>query len=603
MEQIPYLIEFSFFVIFALLGTVISMKLRQPYVVGLLIFGMIAGPNMLGLVRSQGLISAFSSLGAILLLFMVGIEFSISRILKSGFRAVIITVLKMGALFFIGYEIALLFGLDVSISLFIGAMASITSTALLFKIITEKKMANNAVVPLLFSMLIVEDIFAVAALTFFSSFAGQASNYENTAYSLLISLGLLGIFYAVVRRPLANAVLRLTSNLNPDVMILVSFSVCLLLSMAAGLAGLSPAIGAFLAGSIIATLPNSRAIEKTIKPLLLLFASLFFLSLGMQISLGALFGDIALAIALVAAFVAVCFGSVFILLYMTGTSAKNSLFGASSMVVMGEFSLIIASVAGGGSAPFLIAVGSFGVVVTAIISSFLLDRQERLLQTGYEHTTPGITRATRSLSAYFTGLIHDFSPNGSVWKASLECWRKIRKKIGAIAAVAAFLAVARIAINISGTPADAAYTMKIAVFVLGAVPLLYFLAGALSDVKPVLDSLAGTIARHKKSAKTEKVVLFDLFAAIALITGAIAMPALTGYFLLPPFFGFVDKIFILFAFAFIWDIARKSAVFEKMGFAERKKTPAGTIREYEKSLRARVAARVRSYRERKRVFH
>ena len=100
MAEMAILVQFSFFIVFALLGTVISIRLRQPDVVGLLIFGMIAGPNMLGFVNDPGLISAFSGLGAILLLFAVGTEFSITRILKSGLRAVLITAFKMGALFF-----------------------------------------------------------------------------------------------------------------------------------------------------------------------------------------------------------------------------------------------------------------------------------------------------------------------------------------------------------------------------------------------------------------------------------------------------------------------------------------------------------------------
>jgi len=111
------ILQFSFFIIFALLGTVLSMRLCQPYVVGLLIFGMLAGPNVFGLINDRSLISTFSELGAILLLFAVGIEFSISKILKSGVRAVIITTFKMGALFFIGYEAALYFGLDLTSSL------------------------------------------------------------------------------------------------------------------------------------------------------------------------------------------------------------------------------------------------------------------------------------------------------------------------------------------------------------------------------------------------------------------------------------------------------------------------------------------------------
>jgi len=178
----PILLEFAFFIVFALLGTVVSLKLRQPYVVGLLIFGALAGPNILGLVSDAGLIATFSELGAILLLFAIGIEFSISKILKSGFRAVIVTLFKISVLFLFGYETALFFGVDLTTALFLGAMVSITSTAILFKIVSEKGMAKNPLLPLIFSMLIVEDIVAVAALTFFSTLGGASPTQEDKVF-------------------------------------------------------------------------------------------------------------------------------------------------------------------------------------------------------------------------------------------------------------------------------------------------------------------------------------------------------------------------------------------------------------------------------------
>ena len=228
------ILEFSFIVLFALLGTVISMRLRQPYVVGLLLFGMIAGPNVLGLVSDKTLISTFSDLGAILLLFTVGIEFSVSRILRSGFRALAITIFKMSALFIVGYEAALAFGLDATASLYVGAMLSITSTTIMFKIVSEKGMARNPTMPLLFSMLIVEDIVAVSALTFFSALGAESQSYTWKVYSVLIALGVLGAFYVFVRKHLSDALYRLTSSFNAEVQIFVSFSLCLVMSMVAG---------------------------------------------------------------------------------------------------------------------------------------------------------------------------------------------------------------------------------------------------------------------------------------------------------------------------------------------------------------------------------
>ena len=562
MSETQAVLQLSFFVVFALLGTVISIRLRQPYVVGLLVFGMLAGPHVLGLVSDEGMIRVFSELGAILLLFAVGIEFSISRIFRSGVRAVFITMFKMGVLFAFGYEIALYAGLDFVAALFVGAMISITSTALLYKIVGQKGMSKNPVMPLLFSMLIVEDLAAVAALTFFSSLtSGVASpTSEDKFLSVFLAIGFLGAFYVLVRKPAAKAILHLTQSFNTEVMIFVAFSLCLALAMVAQFLGLSPAIGAFLAGSIIASLPNSRAIEKNIKPLLLTFASLFFLSLGMQISPAAVLQNLGLALVLVSTFVLGCFCLVLWLLYSTGASSKNALFGASSMVVLGEFSLLIASVAPGATGQLLLAVGSFGVVASAIVSSFLLDRQEWLLSFGQRHMPSGVRLAAGHLSNYFTGLVRDFSPSGAFWKISTVCWECVRSKIGRIAAIAILVIAARIAITLFGLASGpSAVELRGAILLLGLLPIAYYLFGIFRDLHPVLDSLAHTLARHKKNAKVESIILRDLATVALLLFLSVVLNDVVTYLQLPSFFGFADDAAFVLALVFIWDILRHAA--------------------------------------------
>lgn len=556
MEATSSVLQFSFFIVFALLGTVVSMKLRQPYVVGLLIFGALAGPHMLGLVQDTGLILTFSELGAILLLFAVGIEFSVPRILKSGFRAVVVTLFKMGVLFFFGYEAALYFGLDLTTALFLGAMVSITSTAILFKIVNEKGMGKHPLLPLIFSMLIVEDIIAVAALTFFSSLGGGAATYDNKLQSVLLSLGLLGGFYLIIRRPAAQAIERLTSSLSEEVMIFVSFSLCLVMSLAAAFFGLSPAIGAFLAGSIVASLPNARRIEKAIKPLLLMFAALFFLSLGMRIDPSAVLGNLLLASVMVLVFVSICFVSVLLLLYGTGSTSKSALFGASSMVVMGEFSLIIASVAPSQHAPLLLAVGSFGVVVSAIASSLLLDRQARLLALGQQSLPRSVISNADSLSAYFTGLVKDFSPGGSVWQFSHAFWMFARRRLAVIAAIVVLLIISRFLVGISGIPQQDIGALRAALLLLALAPIAYLSIDMLRDFRLVIDALSRTIARHGSKSRDETIMLRDFTVSLVLAIFALLLPDAVSFLQLPPFFNFGDEILFLLALVFIWDLLR-----------------------------------------------
>jgi CPA2 family monovalent cation:H+ antiporter-2 len=568
------LLQFSFFIIFALLGTVLSIKLRQPYVVGLLIFGMLVGPHALSIVSDQNLIGTFSELGAILLLFAVGIEFSISHILKSGFRAVLITIFKMAVLFFLGYELALYFGLDLTSSLFIGAMLSITSTAILYKIVSEKGLLRNPTMPLLFSMLIVEDIVAVAALTFFSTLGPTSGTYEDKFYSVLVSLGLLGGFYLLVRKPAAAAILRLTESFSQEVMIFVSFSLCLVMSMVATLFGLSAAIGAFLAGSIVASLPNSKKIESTITPLLLMFASLFFLSLGMEIDPAAVLSNMGLSVSLFLVFSLAGFASVFVLLYLTGAKSQHALFGASAMVVMGEFSLLIASLASGPNASIILAVGSFGVVSTAILSSYLLGHQERLLEVGRKLMPLKAAASATPIAAYFTGLVRDFSPLGSFWRVSTAAWKAVSRELAALAIIAITIASLRYVVLMVGLGSGQASELRAAILLVGLLPVGYLAYRILREVKPVLDALTSSIARHEHHSKPSKlltrehaiaVILRDAAISLFLVIAAAVLPEATVFLQLPSFFSFGDEILFLLALVFAWDIVRHAGDLRKSG--------------------------------------
>ncbi|MFA6328250.1 MAG: cation:proton antiporter [Candidatus Micrarchaeia archaeon] len=546
------LVELSFFVIFALLGIVLAARIKVPYVVGLLVFGMIAGPNMLALVKNQDAIGIFSELGAILLLFTVGIEFSISRMLRSGVRAVLITFFKMAILFFFGYEVALYFGLGLTAAMYVGAMIAITSTSIMYKIAGEKGTSKDPLMPLLFSMLIVEDLVAVAALTFFTSLDDSSPTQESKVFSVFISLALLGAFYLFARRHASNAILRLTSKFNEEALIFVAFTLCLVMSFAADFFGLSPTIGAFLAGSIIAALPNSHSIRKTIHPLLLTFAAFFFLALGMQIDPAAVWNNLGFAVALSIVFIAVCFASEFVLLYTTGTKCRGALFGASSMVVLGEFSLIIAGVATGETGTMLLSVGSFGVVATALVSSFLLDRQDRLEALGRRLLPVRAVDTARAFAAYFSSLIRDFSPNGNFWRVSRVCWGCIAKKLIIVAVLQIGMWIARFAVGWAGVSSP---NVRIAILILGGVPMLYYILGILRDTRPVLDALSHAIARHRKNAKDENIILRDMGFAVLFLFIATIMPEAQAFFQLPSFFSFGDEISFLVAFAFTWDMA------------------------------------------------
>ena len=199
-------IELGLILLFSIVGGVLAVRFRQPSVLGLVIIGAIVGPNTLGFIRDTSLINISIEIGAILLLFTVGIEFSLQRLLNFGLRVVLIAALKLGFVFLIAYYSALFLGFSFIAALYIGVILSITSTVIVVKILDQKGLSKKEELPLLIAILILEDIFGVFALTFFSSLNTRLDlNPLSIFTGLIISLTVMVLAYMLLQRLLKPA--------------------------------------------------------------------------------------------------------------------------------------------------------------------------------------------------------------------------------------------------------------------------------------------------------------------------------------------------------------------------------------------------------------
>lgn len=341
-------IELGLILFFSILGGVLAVRFRQPSVIGLLLVGAIVGPNTLGFIRDATLINTAIEIGAILLLFTVGIEFSLQHLLNLGLRAITIAAIKLGTVFLISYYTSFLLGLSFTASIYIAVILSITSTVIVIKILEQKGLAKREELPLLIAILIIEDIFGVFALTFFSSLNTRGDLVPiNIATSLLVSLIVMAIAYVILQKALKPIISWLVKYSTEDTITFISLGLCGGMSYLALLLNLSPSVGAFLAGSIVATFPNSKVFEKAIHPFILTFTSLFFFSIGSLVNFSAIFGSIYIIVALflvniISKFVAIGFGSYL----FTNFTGKQAVFSGLAMLSVGEFSLLIAREAG-----------------------------------------------------------------------------------------------------------------------------------------------------------------------------------------------------------------------------------------------------------------
>ena len=340
------LIEVGILVMLAALAGVVANRFKTPPVLALLLIGAIVGPNALQLVSQTDTVELFSEIGAVLLLFAIGAEFSTSKLAKLGIRVLAIATLKLAIVFFLAFQLALLLGFTKIGALYVGAIIAITSTALMIKIAEQKNFLHRSEVPILIATLVIEDVFAVFALTVFSSLESGPLDTRMLAQSIIFSIIALVAAYVIARRILNWALHYLIKYQAAETMTLVALSLGVGFSYFAQIVGLTPSIGAFLAGSIVASLPKGDLLEKSISPFILAFSSIFFLSIGMLISFNSIQQNFTLIIALVIANIVLKFFASFTSTYLFGFTAEQAAFSGLAMLSVGEFSLIIARQAG-----------------------------------------------------------------------------------------------------------------------------------------------------------------------------------------------------------------------------------------------------------------
>ena len=359
----------------AAVTTVVFQRLRQPVVFGYLIAGMIVGPHTpIPLSADEGMVRTLSELGVILLMFSLGLEFRLRRVIQvaatSGIAALFETSMMLG----LGYIIGRLFGWTSIESVFAGAIVAISSTTIIARAFAEQGIRGR-LSEIVFGILIVEDliaIFLVAVLTAVAAGGGiTPGSLGLTAVRLVTFLaGLIGIGVIIIPR-LIRTVIKLD---RAETMLVATIGICFAAALLAVTLGYSAALGAFIAGSLVAESGEGVRIEQFVHPVRDMFVAIFFVSVGMLIDprvivdhAGAVFALTALVIA--GKIVAVSVGA-----FLTGNGLRSSVQTGMSLAQIGEFSFIIAAVglAAGATRDFLYPVAVAVSAITTLLTPWLI---------------------------------------------------------------------------------------------------------------------------------------------------------------------------------------------------------------------------------------
>ena len=329
----------------AAVTTVLFHRLRQPVVFGYLLAGMIVGPHVpLPLAADENIIRTLSELGVILLMFSLGLEFSVRRVAKLAATSGVGALAETSLMFGLGFVAASVLGFTPLEGVFAGAMVSISSTTIIANAFAERAVRGR-VRETVFGILIVEDLIAillVATLTAVATGGGlSAFGFAMTVVRLVMFLlGLVIVGLLIVPRTI-RGVLGTGRN---EMTLLWSVGICFAAALLASAFGYSVALGAFIAGSLVAESGEGKKIEHLVQPLKDLFVAMFFVAAGMLIDPRVLVAQWPVVATLT--LVVICGKIIAVTLgaFFTGNGLRSAVFAGMSLAQIGEFSFIIAAI-------------------------------------------------------------------------------------------------------------------------------------------------------------------------------------------------------------------------------------------------------------------
>jgi CPA2 family monovalent cation:H+ antiporter-2 len=359
----------------AAVTTIIFQKIRQPVVVGYLIAGLIVGPNVpIPLLADPERIHTLSELGVILLMFALGLEFSVRKLIRLGPTSGFICALQVGFMIWLGYMCGRAMGWTPLESIFTGAILSISSTTIVAKAYHETPVSER-LRELVFGVLLAEDLTAVVELAILTTLASGASVSASLmtvtiARLILFLVAFVGIGFIVVP-PVVRFVVRMG---RPETTLVATVGLCFAFAILAEHAGYSVALGAFLAGSLVAESGEAEQIEHLVAPLRDIFGAVFFVSVGMMIDPKLIAEHWQALIVLTAAVVGGKIFGVTFASMLSGVGTTTSIEAGMSLSQIGEFSFIIAG-AGlktGATRDFLYTLAVAVSAVTTFLTPYMI---------------------------------------------------------------------------------------------------------------------------------------------------------------------------------------------------------------------------------------
>ncbi|TRX46405.1 cation:proton antiporter [Fulvivirga sp. M361] len=319
--------------------------LKQPYVIAYILAGVFMGPHGLKLVTDELLISNLGSFGLVLLLFFIGMEISLPKIIANWRVPVLGTfiqvVLSVGAVWTVG----LIFHWQLNHIIVLGLVISLSSSAIVINFLQDKGLIASSIGQNIIGILLVQDVLVVPMLILLSYLSGATLSTLEITKQIIGGFLILGITLWVLKKKEIHLPFGKQIRKDHEIQVFIAFAFCFGFSLLTAFFGLSSALGAFVAGMIVSKARETTWVHNSLHAFRIVFVALFFVSVGMLINLSFLMDNLGvISVMVLLAFLTNNFINAMIVRFL-GESWTDSLYTGAILAQIGEFSFILGATA------------------------------------------------------------------------------------------------------------------------------------------------------------------------------------------------------------------------------------------------------------------
>jgi len=379
MAELVFLRDFVVVFGVATVITFLFHHLRIAPIVGYLIAGVLLGPSMLGVVKDAALIDTMAEVGVILLLFLIGVELSLAEIIRinravflGGFLQVFFTTLFVMLL-------ALYSGLSYEQGLFAGLLVAMSSTAIVLKVLSDRGEIDSPHGRVSAGILIFQDLSVVVIVLLMPMLGGNSISFVNVVLNFLFALAFVGMVILVSSFIVPSILYRVVQTKSRELFLISIVLICFGTAYLTSLAGLSLALGAFLAGLVISESEYGQRAFSEILPLKDIFSILFFVSIGMLLDVNSILSIPAVVISAVLAIFVIKFTVGTLVPVVLGYPLRVGILAGMALFQIGEFSFVLSReginfglISGSDYQVFLAA-----AIITMVLTPFMIQGSRR----------------------------------------------------------------------------------------------------------------------------------------------------------------------------------------------------------------------------------